>query len=304
MPHKIIMLGRAGVGKTSIKNIFFTNADPNVLLNTPLAPTRGIITSNYKWMDLELGIFDTSGQELLDLLDSKEEILSLFEGASAILYLFEYEFWVSETSIFIEEIKKIYNIINENEINTQIYLVFNKIDLISHHIGGIFDLISINLNLQLNFPKALRVLFTSIQPDLLYTTFNALGVILSSFSSETSRIKAKVDNILKDLTKSICFITNNKNVIITQSITPDFNTKLIFSLHKEIDLLIHTSKIKLLNESGLLLTNLGSTFLNIFIENLNEINPNLKRIIIFSETTKKDELGKIVKEFKENLKEK
>ncbi|MCK4380178.1 MAG: 50S ribosome-binding GTPase, partial [Candidatus Lokiarchaeota archaeon] len=64
MPEKITLIGRAGVGKTSIIKVMFEGENPKDLINNPLEPTRGIIPKIYSWMDIELSIFDTSGQEL------------------------------------------------------------------------------------------------------------------------------------------------------------------------------------------------------------------------------------------------
>ena len=61
---KILLLGRASTGKTTIKKILFEGKDPKDLLYSPLAPTRGITPSIYSWLDLDLGLFDSSGQEL------------------------------------------------------------------------------------------------------------------------------------------------------------------------------------------------------------------------------------------------
>ena len=57
---KILILGRAGTGKTSIKKIVFEGLDPKDLLYNPLEPTRGISPSVYSWLDLKIGLFDSS----------------------------------------------------------------------------------------------------------------------------------------------------------------------------------------------------------------------------------------------------
>ncbi len=74
MVKKILFIGRAGVGKTSIMQVIFEGKDPKNLILFPLVPTRGILSSVYKWMDLELGVFDTSGQELLFILENEDEL--------------------------------------------------------------------------------------------------------------------------------------------------------------------------------------------------------------------------------------
>lgn len=70
---KILLLGRAGTGKTSIKKIIFEGLDPKDLLYNPLEPTRGIAPTVYSWLDLKLGLFDSSGQELSYLLNNETD---------------------------------------------------------------------------------------------------------------------------------------------------------------------------------------------------------------------------------------
>ena len=96
MVKKIAVVGRANVGKTSITKLNFEGLQPKDLMINPLSPTRGIVSKVYKWLDLELAIFDTSGQELPNLLIGKEEQLKAFENADALIYIFDYPNWVPE----------------------------------------------------------------------------------------------------------------------------------------------------------------------------------------------------------------
>ncbi|TXT67651.1 MAG: hypothetical protein BAJALOKI1v1_30012 [Promethearchaeota archaeon] len=58
---KLVLVGKAGAGKTSIKQAIFEMRNPDDLIIYPLDPTRGINTSNYSWMDVDINVFDTSG---------------------------------------------------------------------------------------------------------------------------------------------------------------------------------------------------------------------------------------------------
>ena len=103
---KILLLGRAGIGKTSIKQIIFEGKDPKDLLYNPLEPTRGITPSVYSWLDLKLGLFDSSGQELNFLLDDKNEQALAFENTDVIIYIFDFPLWVAKSQEIINEILK------------------------------------------------------------------------------------------------------------------------------------------------------------------------------------------------------
>ena len=85
---KVLLLGRAGTGKSTIKNIVFEGADPKDLLINPLEPTRGISPTVHSWLDLTFGIFDSSGQELSYLLNHQDdqEHLIAFENNDFIFF--------------------------------------------------------------------------------------------------------------------------------------------------------------------------------------------------------------------------
>jgi len=85
MRRKICLIGRAGTGKTSIKKVLFEGIEPkNIMLHSP-EPTRGIEINIYDWLDLEVGLIDTSGQELSFFLENKEEKNQIFENSNIVL---------------------------------------------------------------------------------------------------------------------------------------------------------------------------------------------------------------------------
>jgi len=131
--RKVLILGRAGTGKTSIKQVIFEGKNPNDLLYNPLDPTRGLSPSVYSWMELKLGFFDSSGQELDSLLNNDNERSIAFENTSIILYVFDYSSWNYQQKEIVEEIKKIMKIIEENSYKAQLILLSHKIDLIRNY---------------------------------------------------------------------------------------------------------------------------------------------------------------------------
>jgi len=281
--RKVLMLGRAETGKTTIKQIIFEGKDPKSLLNNPLEPTRGITPSVHSWMDLQLGLFDTSGQELQALLGEQnvEEQSIAFDNVDVILYLFDYSLWVDKREIIFKDIKKITSIINKNDINAEVVLFLHKIDLINE--DSRTEVFKEAKKILLKDFKV-RIFYTSIYPNLIYRLYNAFYEILSDFSKETRNIKGILDAIIKDSEKIMCFITNKHHAIIIQTMSSDFNTLLINHTHNMIAQI--TQSFENMSQSNdiehLIIS--GSDSLNIIMNNLNLSKFKLNNLVIISET--------------------
>lgn len=281
--RKVLLLGRAETGKTTIKQIIFEGKDPRNLLNKPLEPTRGISPSVHSWLDLQLGLFDTSGQELNDLLEKQnlEERSMAFDNADIILYLFDYSLWVNNRDVIIEDITKITSIIKNSELNAELIVFLHKIDLINENtrsevLKKVREIVEQELNC--------RIFFTSIYPNIIYRLYNAFYEILSGFSQETSDIKGILDETISDSEKTMCFITNKQNAIIIQTMSSDFNTLLINHTHKMIAQLTQSFENMARNNDIEHLIISGSDSLNIIMNNLNLSRFKLNNLVIISET--------------------
>jgi len=288
MAKKILIIGRAGVGKTSIKQVIFDGKNPKDIILFPLEPTRGIDPSVYTWMDLEIGIFDTSGQELPYLLEDEIEQKRTFEKSDAIIYIFDYLLWVDNSEGIYEEIQKIFRIMNSYGTKTKFVIFFHKIDLFNQKIKGMFQLIETQIKEHLNIPIEFKIFFTTLHPNLIYSLYNAFFGVLSGLSTETSSLKDIIDMVIKDYPTTICFITNQLNNIIVQTMTKDFDTNLIRDLHKRILDYISDDLLEIYNK--VLLIDAGSKILNMILVNLEHLNSDLKFLICMSETYRTDKL--------------
>lgn len=290
MAKKILIIGRAGVGKTSIKQVIFDGKNPKDIILFPLEPTRGLSTSVYSWMDLEIGIFDTSGQELPYLLEDEIEQKRTFEKSDAIIYIFDYLLWVDNSEGIYEEIQKIFSIMNSYGTKTKLVIFFHKIDLFNQKIKGMFQLIETQIKEHLNIQIEFKIFFTTLHPNLIYSLYNAFFGVLSALSTETSSLKDIIDMAIKDYPTTICFITNQLNNIIVQTMTKDFDTNLIRALHKRIGHLDYISDDLLKIYNKVLLIDAGSKILNMILVNLEHLNSDLKFLICISEMYHTDKL--------------
>ncbi|MHA1335111.1 MAG: ADP-ribosylation factor-like protein [Promethearchaeota archaeon] len=289
--RKLLILGRAGTGKTTIKKIIFEGEDPRNLILNPLEPTRGIVPSVHSWLDLKLGVFDSSGQELNYLLENKNEQAIAFDNADVVIYIFDFPMWVAKSDEIIEEIKKIETILTENYKDAKLIIFCHKIDLINENQRDImFTKIRERINESFNVP----IYFTSIFINLIYYTYNAFYEILSSFSYETTEIKKVLDEEIKNLKKITCFITNKYDSIVIQTMTPDFNPILINHSHKLVAQInrIFESMVENDDLSHMILSSKKN--LNIIIRKLDIKKFELKNIVCVSEELSVNNLIKLM----------
>ncbi len=299
---KILLLGRAGTGKTTIKKIIFEGTDPKDLLYNPLEPTRGITSNVYSWLDLKLGLFDSSGQELSFLLENEEdhEHLLAFENTDYVIYLLDYTSWISHSEELVNEIKKIHEILKKSPNQVKLLLFFHKIDLIGKELDEkTIKKITTDIRKHFNLP----LYFTSIHPDFIYNLYNAFYEILSSASKETSKLREMLESEIKYHPKSMFFITNSLNSIVVQAMSEDFNTVIINHSHKLIAQLNQTFEdmTKNGNIDHLILSSYDN--LNIIMNNTNLPKFSLKYLICISETITVNKLIWLVGQIRTKLKD-
>ncbi|MEE9376453.1 MAG: hypothetical protein V3V33_00270 [Candidatus Lokiarchaeia archaeon] len=288
-PRKILLVGQAATGKTSIKKIVFEGASPKDLLYNPLEPTRGISPSVYSWLDLKLGLFDSSGQELSDLLGNLNEsdTILAFENTDIIIYIFDYQIWISNPQQVVDDIDKILKIIKDNQFESKLVLFIHKIDLIGQETRkNSLKEITNSIKKQYKIP----IYYTSIYPNLIYNLYNAFYDLLSGFSKENALIKEILDSFLLDISKTMVFVTNQSDSILVQAMSKDFNTTIINHSHKLITQLNKTFDDMALNSRIEHLILSSSNKFNLIMNNLNYEKFGLKNLICLSETLSSNKL--------------
>jgi len=295
---KILLVGRAATGKSSIKQVIFEGKMPQELLYNPLEPTRGLTPSVYSWLDLDLGIFDSAGQELDYLLDDKNEQTLAFENTDIIIYMFDYLAWIENSATVLKDIKKISRIIKQESYYAKVVLFLHKIDLIKEENR---EQNIINIQQEIKEQLNLQIYFTSLYPNLIYNTYNAFYEILSNFSKETIYFKEILDEKIKDRSKSMCFITNQNSSIVVQTMSNDFNFKLINQIHRLIAQFDQSFEDMSINDNidYMILSSLKN--FNIIMKFLNLSNYDLKNLILISETISINKLIGLCDEIKSTL---
>ena len=89
------------------------------------------------------------------------------------------------------------------------------------------------INKQIKLSEDFPIYFTSLHPNLIYTTYNALSDTFSNFSEDTSKLKEIVKKTVENTSKSICFVSNREGNLIIQVSSPDFDTTTLYYLYEK-----------------------------------------------------------------------
>ncbi|MBY9008028.1 MAG: hypothetical protein KGD63_14905 [Candidatus Lokiarchaeota archaeon] len=303
MSIKILLIGKPAVGKTTIKKIIFEGVNPLELLKSSLDPTRGIESKVYKWMDLELGLFDISGQELNIILREEEESIRSFANTNAFIYIIEYYKWKSSFQEYIDDINRIYNIIIKYNLKSQLILFLHKIDLLDRNKSKInFQKIKKEILNLIKLPIIPKIYVTSIIPKYIYYLYEAFFNILVSFSEHIYELKNIIDEILQKYSKIFCIVRNISKSIIVQSMTKDFDPDLISDVYRRIikEALIPDKKgtialkINKIKDVGLIIS-------DVYRDNKEITHPLIKNIIYIFEKTEEKKIRELMTKIRKKV---
>ncbi len=107
---KVVFVGPAGSGKTSLRKFFFEGIPADKILSEPEAPTIGVKYNRFNYVysypvekegmspekiPIELAMVDTSGQELEKILTTPAGD-QVFKGADIVLFIIDISEWGNE----------------------------------------------------------------------------------------------------------------------------------------------------------------------------------------------------------------
>ena len=172
---KIVLVGPAGVGKTSIYNSYFEMGNPKTLLNHSLEPTRGINSNLYSLFDSSFGVFDLAGQENDLWLSTNQDV---FNHSDLIICIFDV---MNSLELIVSFLIKILQIKKRLHISDcKIITFIHKVDLVEpsyvfHKIKAIDDF----FKSQYRRGQEIEIYKTSISEEFFFSTHSILGEILN-----------------------------------------------------------------------------------------------------------------------------
>lgn len=221
LSKKVLFLGLPNSGKTCIRSVLFEGEDPEKLLSKigAPAPTYGFEHYSKVWIETDIGIVDTSGQELQNYLSEEQDTQEiLFGSADIIIYVFDIMNWSKDEKKIIDnliEIKKI----KERFCNNAIFYGFcHKIDLIAEDQQKrivIYEDIKKKIQNDLN----ITVIFTSIAPKFSHSLLRSMQLILNDLSKQSNTILGFLKQIIPKNKKIGAMLLDKTGKIVFEHIT-------------------------------------------------------------------------------------
>ena len=172
---EMVLVGPAGVGKTSIYNSYFEMGNPKTLLDHSLEPTRGINSSLYSLYDSHFGVFDLAGQENDLWLSTSQDV---FNHSNLIICIFDVMNSLESIISFLIKILQIKKRLHISD--CKIITFIHKVDLVEpsyvfHKIKAIDDF----FKSQYRRGQEIEIYKTSIAEEFFFSTYSILGEILN-----------------------------------------------------------------------------------------------------------------------------
>ena len=187
--RKILIMGPANSGKSTIRKVFFENADPNSLLTDPLEPTRGVENYVYDWLDLKIGVADSSGQEIVSWFETRGD--EVFPGTDAIIYVFDMSKWETNKDEILNQARMLLASRQEHAPEAKITFFIHKKDLVDAEkrttmFHEIQDEINIGIH-EAGFKEVPEYCNTSLVPEHALDIVRSMRNILFKYSAVLRR---------------------------------------------------------------------------------------------------------------------
>jgi len=172
MKRKVLLMGKSGSGKTSMRSIIFANYLARDTMR--LGPTLGVENSHVRFLgNLVLNLWDCGGQDAFmeNYFESQRD--QIFRNVEVLIYVFDIE--SQERQKDIETFQSCLNAISQNSKSAHIFCLIHKMDLIHKEEDRqkIFEERSTELK-KLASGMSIQCFGTSIWDETLYKAWSSI----------------------------------------------------------------------------------------------------------------------------------
>ncbi|GAB4326944.1 MAG: hypothetical protein Kow0069_33680 [Promethearchaeota archaeon] len=178
---KVVFVGPSAVGKTTLRRVFFEQANPLTLLSHPLEPTFGVETEVYDLGKVVAAVHDLAGQELERWLAS-DDAFSFADVLVVVLDARE-EFTTNETTW-----KRVEAHWRATCPKAKVIVLFHKVDLLT---PKELDALRLRVHAAFSVMQDVRALLTSVAKSLIVETFRQFSDALREAFLGVDRVDAR-----------------------------------------------------------------------------------------------------------------
>ncbi len=203
MAKKIVFVGPASTGKTTLRKIFFEYQTSEQLLQFGLDPTYGMESLVLK-LGQEIGVFDLAGQENSRWMESEEK--EVFAGTSIIIAVFDVS---SPVDNILEFVRKLVKVRDEVSPSALIFMLAHKIDLVSTQA---LEKLRGELSAKVENIQLLKIKFTSIKKEFFIDTLGVFLDIIKVVKNEELLLEQVDQRSIKNIVKILSALKNTSSV--------------------------------------------------------------------------------------------
>ncbi len=203
MAKKIVFVGPASAGKTTLRKIFFEYQTSEQLLQFGLDPTYGMESLVLK-LGQEIGVFDLAGQENSRWMETEEK--EVFAGTSIIIVVFDVS---SPVEIILDFIAKLVKVRDEVTPSALIFMMVHKVDLVS---AQTLDKVKLALSSKVESIPLLKINYTSVKKDFFIDTLSVFLDIIRVVKSEEIMLEQVDQRLIKNIVKVLSAFKNTTSI--------------------------------------------------------------------------------------------
>ncbi|MHA1728491.1 MAG: hypothetical protein ACTSWY_07135 [Promethearchaeota archaeon] len=178
---KIVFLGPSGVGKTSLKKIFFEHSNPIDLIQKSLEPTFGVETTFYD-LKTTIAVHDLAGQQLNEWLGPSNNVFK--ESDLIICVLNSKSSWQKNEKLW----KEINDIRKQLCPESKLFIFYHKIDLLNEEERNSLES---KIKSTFNGQETIHAYSTSITKNFFIKTFRIFISLMKSVSDIRNTVELK-----------------------------------------------------------------------------------------------------------------
>jgi small GTP-binding protein len=199
MAKKIVFVGPASAGKTTLRKIFFEYQTSEQLLQFGLDPTYGMESLVLK-LGQEIGVFDLAGQENSRWMETDEK--EVFAGTSIIIVVFDVS---SPVDTILDFVAKLVKVRDEMSPSAMIFMLVHKVDLVS---AQTLEKIKRDISTKVEGIPLLKINYTSVKKDFFIDTLGVFLDIIKIVKSEEIMLEQVDQRSIKNIVKILSAFKN------------------------------------------------------------------------------------------------